>query len=252
MQKLLLLCSTNLGSKLYKWKGPKICKRAQKKQVTYIVLSETRVRKTYLMKPKNNNFKRRLLCPQAATPISTPPSPGGPATRPACAFARPSAPTRTGRSASASTSTCSGPASGRSPCSRWRGTARRAPPSSGRWCARPPRRGTSGTRPRSPSLSSSRPTWFSRPPSERRIVAILLSVRRLLGEDFELFLPNRCCLFLCLDSVSFVEGRPCVIRPNEAARFRAVSCSFNEDLCGYLSQDINIVSFLKSIILFQD
>jgi hypothetical protein len=59
-------------------------------------------------------------------------------------------------------------------------------------------------------------------------------------------------LSLCLDSVSFVEGRPCVIRPNEAARFRAVSCSFNEDLCGYLSQDINIVSFLTFIILFQD
>ena len=40
-----------------------------------------------------------------------------------------------------------------------------------------------------------------------------------------------------LDSVSLQPG-PCVIRPHEAARYKAVSCSFNQDLCGYLSQNI--------------
>ena len=44
---------------------------------------------------------------------------------------------------------------------------------------------------------------------------------------------------LAIDTISTVPG-PCVIQPHEAARFKAVSCSFNADLCGYLSQNIPV------------
>jgi len=44
---------------------------------------------------------------------------------------------------------------------------------------------------------------------------------------------------IAIDTLSMEPG-PCVIQPNEAARYKAVSCSFNSDLCGYLSRNIPV------------
>ena len=42
---------------------------------------------------------------------------------------------------------------------------------------------------------------------------------------------------IAIDTVSLEDG-PCVIMPHVAARFRSAGCSFNSDLCGYLSQNV--------------
>ncbi len=158
LQKLLLLFYMNLGSKLNKWKGPKSRWWAQKKR-DFVNLLPSFLSEKRLGKTYLMKLKNNNF--ERRLPLSV----GG------YAYIDSAFPRRPGDTARL----------------RLRSPLRTDPP---------PRLGTSGTRPRSPSLSSSRPTWFSRPPSERPIVATLLSVRWLIGEDVELFLPNKCCVFI--------------------------------------------------------
>ena len=50
---------------------------------------------------------------------------------------------------------------------------------------------------------------------------------------------------ISIDMVSLEMG-PCVIMPHVATRYRSVGCSFNSDLCGYLSQNILLYQLAQS------
>eukprot|EP00090_Calanus_glacialis_P000211 TRINITY_DN10140_c0_g1_i3.p1 TRINITY_DN10140_c0_g1~~TRINITY_DN10140_c0_g1_i3.p1 ORF type:complete len:904 (-),score=218.90 TRINITY_DN10140_c0_g1_i3:76-2388(-) len=54
---------------------------------------------------------------------------------------------------------------------------------------------------------------------------------------------------IAIDTVS-LEAGPCVIMPHVAARYRSVGCSFNSDLCGYLSQNVPLDQSAQSPALW--